>query len=86
MISKVTATGLTSRVVCDRIYQHYDRECSVTQIVKAVRVDNKRGFIPPILRVGNVRRERVSVTNNVRRERVSVTNNEEIIEGTVTHV
>ena len=86
LISRVTATGLTSHVVCDRIYQHYGRECSITQIIKAVRADNKRGFIPPMLRVGNVRRERVSVTNNVRRERISVTNNEEIIQGTLTHV
>ena len=73
-------------MVCDRIYQHYGRECSITQIIKAIRADNKREFIPPILRVGNVRHERVSVTNNVRRERISVTNNEEIIQGTLAHV
>ena len=62
-------------MVCDRIYQHYGRDLSITQIIKAVRADNKRGFIPPLLRVGNVRRERVSVTNN-----------EQVIPGTLTHV
>ena len=66
MISRVTGTGLASHVVCDRIYQHYGRECSVTQLIKAVRDDKKRGYIPPLLRVGDIRGNvRVSVTNDL---------------------
>ena len=65
MIMKVIDTGLENHVVCDRIYQHYRRECSLTQLIKAVRDDKRRGYIPPLLRIGIFRgNTRVSVNND----------------------
>ena len=51
VISRMTATGLSSHVAIDRIYQHYGRESSVTDICKAVRADKKQNYTPPILRI-----------------------------------
>ena len=51
LLSKIIATGLASHVVIDRIYQHYGRQCSVTEIIKAVRKDKNRNYVPPILRM-----------------------------------
>ena len=50
LLSRLAATGLSSHVIIDRIYQHYGRQCSVTDIVKAVRTDKKQNYVPPILR------------------------------------
>ena len=51
LIARLTGSGLESHVIIDRIYQHYGRKCSVTDIVKLVREDSKRNYIPPILRL-----------------------------------
>ena len=51
LIAKLSGSGLASHVVTDPIYQHYGRQCLVTDIVKAVRNDKKRNYVPPILRL-----------------------------------
>ena len=51
LISRLTATGLASRGVIDRIYQRYGRQYSVTDIMKAVQEDKKQNYVPPVLRI-----------------------------------
>ena len=36
LISRLIGSGLESHVIIDRIYQHYGRRCSVTDIMKKV--------------------------------------------------
>ena len=47
---RLQRSGLEVHVIIDRIYQHYGRECSVTDITKAIQEDKKRNYVPPILR------------------------------------
>ena len=48
----ISRTELAHHVVIDQIYQHYGRECSVTQIISKVRQDKKNHHVPPLLRLG----------------------------------
>ena len=51
LISSLTRSGLQHHVAIDRIYQVYGRKKSVTQIIKLIQADQKRKYIPPLLRI-----------------------------------
>ena len=51
LIAKLTRSGLEHHVAIDRVYQHYGRGKSVTEIIKMIQADEKRRYTPPSLQV-----------------------------------